>query len=280
VRLIAELLENAATFSPVSTRVMVTGQAITSGGVLIEIVDEGLGMADQDLERENWRLDNPPEIDVAASRQMGLFVVGRLAARHGIRVRLRHAPSSGVSALVWLPDTVAEVDTSSSPGVLRSRRFVNADAGQAPAPVLSSPPASPAAVATAGVQSPVPAAPSVRSAWFRRTDKSNGTVVGLPAAGSWTSRADDGFYAARAVAAQELGEMSSAGLPRRVPNANLLPGSVGQQVDPQPAGEENQQQASSARRRSPEERRSRLSEFQRGAQQGRSDAPWNFGMEK
>jgi hypothetical protein len=63
-----------------------------------------LGMADQDLERENWRLDNPPEIDVAASRQMGLFVVGRLAARHGVRVRLRHTPSSGVSALVWLPE--------------------------------------------------------------------------------------------------------------------------------------------------------------------------------
>jgi len=44
--------------------------------------------------------------------------------------------------------------------------------------------------------------------------------------------------------------------------------------------EENQQQAATARRRSPEERRSRLAEFQRGAQQGRSDAPWNFGVEK
>jgi hypothetical protein len=284
VRLIAELLENAATFSPVSTQVLVTGQTVASGGVLIEIIDEGLGMADQDLERENWRLDNPPEIDVAASRQMGLFVVGRLAARHGVRVRLRHSQSNGISALVWLPETLAEVDTSSSPGVLRSRRFVDTGAYQAASPVLSSPLPSPTTIPTVGVQSPVGVVRSIGPGWFRRTDKSNGTVEDLPAAESWTSPADDGFRAARAVASSAVGEMSSAGLPRRAPGANLLPGSVsqpaGQQADAQAAMEENQQQAATARRRSPEERRSRLSEFQRGAQQGRSDAPWNFGVEK
>ena len=284
VRLIAELLENAATFSPVSTQVLVTGQTVASGGVLIEIIDEGLGMADQDLERENWRLDNPPEIDVAASRQMGLFVVGRLAARHGVRVRLRHSQSNGISALVWLPETLAEVDTSSSPGVLRSRRFVDTGAYQAASPVLSSPLPSPTTIPTVGVQSPVGVVRSIGPGWFRRTDKSNGTVEDLPTAESWTSPADDGFRAARAVASSAVGEMSSAGLPRRAPGANLLPGSVsqpaGQQADAQAAMEENQQQAATARRRSPEERRSRLSEFQRGAQQGRSDAPWNFGVEK
>jgi hypothetical protein len=286
VRLIAELLENAATFSPVSTQVLVTGQTVTSGGVLIEIIDEGLGMADQDLERENWRLDNPPEIDVAASRQMGLFVVGRLAARHGVRVRLRHAQSSGVSALVWLPETLVEVDTSSSPGVPRSRRFVDAGARQAASPVSSPPLASSTTIPTVGVQSPVAVAVarSIGPGWFRRTDKSNGTVEDLPTAESWTSPADDGFRAARAAASPAVGETSSAGLPRRAPGANLLPGSVsqpaGRQADAQAAMAENQHQAVTARRRSPEERRSRLSEFQRGAQQGRSDAPWNFGVEK
>ena len=284
VRLIAELLENAATFSPATTQVLVTGQTVTNGGVLIEIVDEGLGMADQDLERENWRLDNPPEIDVAASRQMGLFVVGRLAARHGVRVRLRHTPSNGVSVLVWLPETLMEVDASSSPGVLRSGRFVDPGAYQAASLVSSSPLPSPTTIPTVGVQSPVAVVPSTGSGWFRSTDKSNGMVEDLPTAGSWTSPADDGFRAARAVASPAVGETSSAGLPRRAPGANLLPGSVsqpaGQQADAQAARGGNQQQAATAHRRSPEERRSRLTEFQRGAQQGRSDAPWNFGVEK
>jgi signal transduction histidine kinase len=284
VRLIAELLENAATFSPVTTQVLVTGQTVTSGGVLIEIVDEGLGMADQDLERENWRLDNPPEIDAAASRQMGLFVVGRLAARHGVRVRLRHTPSSGVSVLVWLPETLMEVDASSSPGVLRSGRFVDPGAYQAASQVSSSPLPSPTTIPTVGVQPPVALVPSTGSGWFRSTDKSNGMVEDLPTAESWTSPADDGFRAARAVASPAVGETSSAGLPRRAPGANLLPGAVsqpaGQEADAQAARGGNQQQAATARRRSPEERRSRLTEFQRGAQQGRSDAPWNFGVEK
>jgi hypothetical protein len=284
VRLIAELLENAATFSPMGTQVLVTGQRIASGGVLIEIIDEGLGMADQDLERENWRLDNPPEIDVATSRQMGLFVVGRLAARRGIRVKLRHAQSSGVSALVWLPETLTEVDTSSPPGVLRSRRFVANRAYQGASPVSPAPLASPTALRTPGVQSPAAAGvPSAASGWFRRMDKSNGTVEDLPPAESWASAADHGFRAARVVASPAVGEMSSAGLPRRMPNANLLPGSVSQYVDReadmQAAMGETERQAASARRRSPEERRSRLAEFQRGAQQGRSDAPWNFGTE-
>jgi hypothetical protein len=60
---------------------------LNSGGGLIEITDEGLGIADQDLARANRQLDHPPVIDVGVSRRMGLFVVGRLAARHGIRVR-------------------------------------------------------------------------------------------------------------------------------------------------------------------------------------------------
>ena len=91
VHLVAELVENATTFSREDTQVIVTGQLLASGGVLIEITDEGLGIPEQELAYANWRLDSPPVIDVAVSRRMGLFVVGRLAARHGIRVRLRRA---------------------------------------------------------------------------------------------------------------------------------------------------------------------------------------------
>jgi signal transduction histidine kinase len=105
VHLAAELIENATAFS--SAQVLVTAGMLNSGGGLIEITDEGLGIADQDLARANRQLDHPPVIDVGVSRRMGLFVVGRLAARHGIRVRLKHAQPRGLSALVWLPVPVA-----------------------------------------------------------------------------------------------------------------------------------------------------------------------------
>ena len=95
VHLVAELVENATVFSPEDSQVLITSQQLTSGGVLLNVTDSGLGIPDQDLSYANWRLDNPPVVDVAVSRRMGLFVVGRLAARHGIRVRLQHARRRG-----------------------------------------------------------------------------------------------------------------------------------------------------------------------------------------
>src|ERR1700734_3182148 len=63
-------------------------------------------MGAEEMAHANWRLDNPPVVDVAVSRRMGLFVVARLAARHGIHVRLRTASKGGLTALGWLPDEV------------------------------------------------------------------------------------------------------------------------------------------------------------------------------
>ncbi|HSZ41694.1 MAG TPA: nitrate- and nitrite sensing domain-containing protein [Trebonia sp.] len=208
VRLTAELLENAATFSSPETPVVVNGQEITSGGVLIEIVDQGLGIQDQQLEYENWRLENPPVTDVTASRRMGLFVVGRLAARHEIRVRLRHARPRGVSALIWLPETLMERDTTPSEPL---RRRFDTEAYRAALPASSARAAAPPSPRVMGAPVPAAEARPAQSTWFRNQD--------------------------------------------------------------QPSG-------ANARRRSPEEIRNRLAEFQRGASQGRSDAPWNFGAEK
>ena len=75
-------------------------------------------MPEARLAEMNWRLDNPPVIDVSVSRHMGLFAVARLAERHGVRVRLRPRPPQGLTALVWLPDSVADrrVQPSSWPG--------------------------------------------------------------------------------------------------------------------------------------------------------------------
>ena len=106
VHLIAELVENATSFSSADTPVNVSGHLLSSGGVLLDITDLGVGMGSEEMAHANWRLDNPPVVDVAVSRRMGLFVVARLAARHGIRVRLRPATGAGLTALVWLPDEV------------------------------------------------------------------------------------------------------------------------------------------------------------------------------
>jgi signal transduction histidine kinase len=104
VHLTAELVENATSFSPTGSPVTIAGHLLSSGGVLLEITDQGVGMGAEEMAHANWRLDNPPVVDVAVSRRMGLFVVARLAARHGIRVRLRPAATGGLIALVWLPD--------------------------------------------------------------------------------------------------------------------------------------------------------------------------------
>ena len=436
VHLVAELVENATTFSPEDTQVYVSGQPLTSGGVLLDITDGGVGISDQEMGHANWRLDNPPVVDVGVSRRMGLFVVGRLAARHGVRVRLRHAASGGLTALVWLPDTVAAQEGAP---LGRLRRFEVGDYG--PNPSLSAPPAggaggalptrpglsqagSAAAQAAAAARIPrfspptgngpatgpqpvapgagrpgggaargfgspgqagphAPAAPggpgsaapggpgsagpggpgsaapggpgtgaagtgalagngfampfrptnggippagtpagpgsqpggypgpagpddgsplgppngdngvrvpnppenghdqrlpifdTLESDWFRRSGTTHAggggqsTTATAADQASWHSPADEGWRAAETVAAPSTGATTSAGLPRRVPRANLVPGSVGE-----PAAESGGSSTSSGGpSRSAEEVRNRLASFQRGVRDARASAP-------
>ncbi|MFF4767042.1 nitrate- and nitrite sensing domain-containing protein [Streptomyces sp. NPDC001255] len=108
VHLLAELLENATSFSSPQTKVKVTGHALPDGRVLVEIHDTGIGLSPEDLAAINERLAAPPTVDVSVSRRMGLFVVGRLSQRHGIRIQLRPSDSGGTTALVMLPVDVAQ----------------------------------------------------------------------------------------------------------------------------------------------------------------------------
>ncbi|MFI5521849.1 nitrate- and nitrite sensing domain-containing protein [Streptomyces platensis] len=108
VHLLAELLENATSFSSPQTKVKVTGHALPDGRVLVEIHDTGIGLSPEDLSAINERLASPPTVDVSVSRRMGLFVVGRLSLRHGIRIQLRPSDSGGTTALVMLPVDVAQ----------------------------------------------------------------------------------------------------------------------------------------------------------------------------
>jgi signal transduction histidine kinase len=102
IHLLAELLENAASFSPPQTRVQVVGQVLPNGYAL-EIEDRGLGMSPEALAEANRKLLEPPDFDPADSARLGLFVVAQLADRHGIRVSLRPSGYGGVTAVVLIP---------------------------------------------------------------------------------------------------------------------------------------------------------------------------------
>ncbi|OEJ93109.1 sensor histidine kinase [Streptomyces thermolilacinus] len=107
VHLLAELLENATTFSSPQTKVRVTATRLPDGRVMVEIHDKGIGLTAEDFADINHKLANPPTVDVAISQRMGLFVVGRLADRHGIRVQLRPSgEQAGTTSLVMLPDAI------------------------------------------------------------------------------------------------------------------------------------------------------------------------------
>lgn len=104
VHLVAELLDNATTFSPPNSRVMIRSSLTDTGELVVEIADEGVGMSYEQLVEYNQRLAEPPTIDVSISRRMGLFVVGRLAGRHGVAVRLGgNEAGPGLTAVVTVP---------------------------------------------------------------------------------------------------------------------------------------------------------------------------------
>lgn len=107
VHLLAELLDNALRYSPPISQVRVSAVHTGDGGLVIEVSDVGLGMTDSDLRVANTRLQSGGEVNPYTARHMGLFVVGRLAAQHGLVVRLRSTasgdPGSGTTAGVFIP---------------------------------------------------------------------------------------------------------------------------------------------------------------------------------
>jgi signal transduction histidine kinase len=378
VHLLSELAENATAFSAEETPVKVSGYLLSSGGALVDVTDQGVGMDADEMAHANWRLDNPPLVDVAVSRRMGLFVVARLAARHGIRVRLRPGPAGGLTALVWLPDEVITRDSATSalgphpfqppaaaasthrwaqngvadsePGGRTSGPGLSAlrplhyepepeggdgaaaptvpGASPDPKAVLSAPavgtttasppptapetagpaaPAPPAAAAgpaastvngsrngngsraaageagSPGAASPahpviVPPAPgtgpehrlpiyeSVESDWFRRgrpsVDRASRPAA-APEPDAWSSPADAGWQAAEVAYAPVTAGTTGAGLPKRVPKANLVPGAAG----PSPLSHTLPPARTAA------QTRDRFASFQQGIKKARSTGP-------
>jgi signal transduction histidine kinase len=105
IHLLAELVENAALFSPSGTRVEVRAQRV-GNGFAFEIEDRGLGIKPDEMDAINDRLGSPADFDLANADQLGLFVVGKLAAKHGVRVFLRRSPYGGTTAIVLMPNSM------------------------------------------------------------------------------------------------------------------------------------------------------------------------------
>jgi signal transduction histidine kinase len=273
VHLLAELIENATMFSPATTRVDVRGGRV-GNGFAVEIEDRGIGMAAATMADANQRLAEPPEFDLADTDQLGLFVVGRLASRHGIRISLRDSPFGGVTAIVMLPNglVLAEEEARAIParglpaavpsrslipepsfGITGRRRELPGPPepprfmGPAPAPQLTGPGPAPLAAGTVAQPWLAGDPPGLRAVEPRHAA---GTDEPAPGAGPVAPAAANGEY---------------RGLPRRVRQANLAP-----QLRQDPAGVSGPAIAAT-QLRSPEEARNMMAALQRGWQQGRAD---------
>jgi Nitrate and nitrite sensing/Histidine kinase-, DNA gyrase B-, and HSP90-like ATPase/HAMP domain len=339
VHLLAELVENATSFSPPGTKVQVAGQAI-SAGYVIEIEDRGLGMSDDELVEANHRLANPPVVDFALSRMLGLYVVARLAQRYNIKVQLRHSWYGGITALVLLPPSVTvqtpvpEALPAAHSGrhqwpelVPPTRPSSDGAGGQVAAPA-----AAPAAAREAGDgqsgEQHLPIFEAARSDWFdepdphqdhlplRRHGAEQETTAVEPAWWDGAAEAEPSSAAtaepqqqppppsvaesprtpppapspgpppvARHLRAEDQRPTSAAnpppvpvtraGLPRRVPRANMAPGMLAEQEPPAPVDLDRPPATDlppTARARSPEEVRSMLSSYRSGVERGRIQA--------
>jgi len=115
IHLLAELVENATTFSPANTPVRIDGDKVARG-VVVEIEDRGLGMGEPQLAAANTLVQDPPMFDLSGSDQLGLFIAGQLAQRHDVKVSLRESPYGGIVAVVLIPRSLTiDLDESDEP---------------------------------------------------------------------------------------------------------------------------------------------------------------------
>ncbi|GLZ05436.1 hypothetical protein Acsp03_29020 [Actinomadura sp. NBRC 104412] len=269
--LLAELLENAAVFSPPNTGIRVMADRV-GGGFAIEIEDRGLGMPAAELEAINARLAAPPEPDLADTDRLGLAVVARLAHRHGVRVSLRPSPYGGTTAIVLLPHELM-VPAGLMDGDGSWALDGAGPAGPAPARALGPAPAT----------APEPAGKLRRFGW---NAQESGVPPASPApAGNPWSDDDTGSGTdppppredrVNGPAAEP--EETYAGLPRRRRRQSLAPQLRGKdRTPPPPAGGPG---PAGRMVRSPEEARSMMASIQQGWRRGRASDPGESGEEE
>jgi hypothetical protein len=262
-----------------------TAQEVSSGGLLIEVIDSGVGIPAEALASINERLDNPPVVDVSVSRHMGLFAVGRLAERHGIRIRLRARSPQGIIAMVWLPDSII-IEEGDAPfrrrhpalrqiGVLGRRTMSGARGFSLPAETV------PPQVAAA--REPGRSVGVASTKWFGDPRRSGGAATGDRSLEPAEQPGGGAFFstAAQVAVAPARGNPTSSGLPLRVPQANLFPGAMdgtrqAETFAPDYGPDRSEAQTPTQSwppQRSPDIARSRLSGFQSGVRRGKSQTP-------
>ncbi|MEU1387605.1 MULTISPECIES: sensor histidine kinase [unclassified Nonomuraea] len=260
IHLLAELIENAVSFSPPYTNVQVSGQLVANGYV-IEIEDRGLGMKPEDLDAANERIADPPEFRISGTARLGLYVVSQLARRHDIQVVLKPSPYGGTTVVVLLPQELVELDPAprhpegdTRPGlprrtstgttlatVARPAENVRTLTPPRPAPMPASMPAP--------VPAPTPSQLHAVAAPFPAPAPSPSPEPEPPAEPEQ----------------QPVAEFTPSGLPFRVPQANLAP-ALRDDTPTQPDFEEDDDE------RSPEEIRAMMGSLQSGTRLGRTEA--------
>ncbi|MFF9152219.1 nitrate- and nitrite sensing domain-containing protein [Streptomyces sp. NPDC014846] len=129
VHLVAELLENATVFSPPHTQVTLRPGRV-GGGFVLEIDDRGLGLDAGQRAEAQRTLTDPDAFDPTRHDRLGLYVVGRLAALHGIEVSLRDSPYGGTTAVVLLPESVLAEPEPARAGAGVRRPATRAETGR------------------------------------------------------------------------------------------------------------------------------------------------------
>lgn len=143
VHLLAELLDNATYFSEPETKVSVRAVVTRRKALAVQITDRGVGISEAHLAEANKRLADPPDLDVSVTRRMGLYVVARLAQRHGIEVRLRENEDieGGVIARIVVPAELLGAVAAESPVPLDAPGEISWPSTESSSPGLSTVPA-------------------------------------------------------------------------------------------------------------------------------------------
>ncbi len=274
--LLSELMENAANFSPPDTRVEVVGHRTKAEGYVISVTDHGIGMAPDAIAEANDLLARPPLVGLAMSRSLGFIVIGRLAARFGIAVRLMPSPSSGTTAMVSLPPALITepaggpdgpgelTETGAAPVPRATENAASLAEGTDRRPAARRRPEGPTPTRKpterpTPVRRPAADLPTRGGGLPRRGADAPASVPQREPATAGTGAAPEGVPTGSAGPAATT---TSSGLTKRVPRRaggkRAVPGGDGTR-------------AATQNRRSPDEVRSMLSSYRSGMKQGRAD---------
>jgi signal transduction histidine kinase len=300
--LLSELMENATNASPPNTSVEVLGRYDARNGYVVTVADRGIGMSEDQLADANHHLAHPPMVGLVISRSLGLTVVGRLAARYGLSVRLAPRDDGGIVATVALPYGLVEYPDEESVPAPSALEVMAAVGGRptrgrrpskAPVPVPAA--AAPAEPGSMQPMIPVPSGPPTSAGLPRRGGSPSAVPTEAPASSPAMPSAPSAPAAPPAVApVARVAPAGAPGLPSRVPSApapaaaptpppaaDVAPSvtaaglvrrtPVNQRPDAEPAGPARA--AVTRTNRSPDEVRRMLSRYRSGLDRGRTGGP-------